>query len=113
MIVVDELFVRGPYQPPRGIVIGPELPQTLIGGLGHKGHEGHEGHEGHKGHQVHEGHGQGHEGYEGHEGHGGIEGQELPRKLQGDQGDVRPLRFTPVSLFSNINPPAVGRRRIR
>jgi len=45
---------------------------------GHEGHQGHEGHEGHKGH-------------EGHEGHGGIEGQELPRRLQGGQGDVGPL----------------------
>ena len=30
--VVDEQLVRDHYQPPRGIVIGPELPQTLISG---------------------------------------------------------------------------------
>ena len=45
----------------------PELPQTLISGQWHEGHEGHED-------------------------HGGIEGQELPRRLQGDQGDVGHLR---------------------
>ena len=44
----------------------PELPQTLISGQEHKSHEGHEG-------------------------HGGIAGQELPRRLQGDQGEVGPL----------------------
>ena len=44
-----------------------ELPQTLISGQGHEGHEGHEG-------------------------HGGKKEQELPRRLQGDQGDVGHLR---------------------
>jgi len=50
----------------------PELPQTLVSGQGHEGHEGHEGHKE-------------------HEGLGGIEGQELPRRLQGGQGDVSSL----------------------
>ena len=51
----------------------PELPQTLISGQGHKGHEGHEGHEG-------------------QEGHGGKKEKELPRRLQGDQGEVGHLK---------------------
>ena len=52
----------------------PELPQTLISGQGYKGHEGHEGHR-------------------------GIEGQELPRRLKGGQGDVGPL----TTIHNNNN----------
>ena len=53
----------------------PELPQTLISGQGHD------------------------QGHEGHKGHGGIEGQELPRRLQGDQGGVGSL----TTIHNNNN----------
>jgi len=36
---------------------------------------------------------------QGHEGHEGMEGQELPRRLQGGQGDVGPL----TTIHNNRN----------
>jgi len=88
--VVDEQFVKGPYQPPRGIV----MLQSFLKG---------------------------------------IEGQELPRRLQGGQGDVGPLttvhnnrhsmlatgqirilrEMLLILLLFLYSGPAVGLRRIR
>ena len=90
-------FSEIPTTHPEGLLCSRASSNSDVRGQGHqghgKGHKGHKVHKGHKGHKSHEGH-KGHKGpkgHQGHEDHGGIEGQELPRRLQGGQGEVGPL----------------------